>query len=314
MLPLILCAEEFAPSMVCFHPVTGYLSRASLAEGKRGITFNRNNAFTDRPMQVACGRCVGCRLDRSRNWAIRCVHEASMYENNCFITLTYAPEHLPSDGSLHLDHFQKFMKKLRRRFGSGVRYYMCGEYGEKFSRPHYHACLFNFDFPDKILYKKSHGLPLYTSKILDDIWGLGFCTIGTLTFESAAYVARYVLKKAFGTVADRHYLDTSTGVYRTPEFTTMSRRPGIGSTWFQKYKSDVFPHDHVVHDAFPLKPPRFYDRALEKSDPETFEKIKNKRVRDAIKNLDNSTPERLAVREQVKLAQLTRLTRKFEGK
>lgn len=295
--------------MTCYHPIKGYLSRASAAEGKRGITFSAKLGYVDRSLQVPCGKCVGCRLDRSRAWAVRCMHEASCYDDNCFITLTYAPEHLPADGSLSLPHFQKFMKRLRKRTGAHIRYYMCGEYGEKLQRPHYHACLFNFDFPDKIFYKNSAGMPLYTSKILEEVWGLGFCTVGSVTFESAAYVARYVLKKQYGATA--HYADLD-GVVKTPEFTTMSRRPGIGSSWFEKFSGDVFPHDRVIKDGFPIKPPRYYDIALQKSDPDAYDRVKNKRLKDAFKNLDNSTPERLAVREVVKTAQINRLHRKFE--
>ena len=159
---------------------------------------------------------------------MRCHHEASLYQDNCFITLTYSDEHLPSDKSLHVDHFQKFMKRLRKRFGEGVRYYHCGEYGEKYMRPHYHACLFNFDFPDKKIWKENNGNRLYISESLSELWPFGFVTIGDVTFESAAYVARYIMKKVNGDLAESHYerVDWDTGeVYHLkPEYTTMSRR------------------------------------------------------------------------------------------
>ena len=139
--------------MPCFHPLTGYLARDANASGKRSIVFDPKLALgVDVKRQVPCGRCIGCRLERSRQWAMRCVHEASLYKNNCFITLTFNDYYLPKDGSLHVEHFQKFMKRLRKRFGSGVRYFQCGEYGELLRRPHYHACLFNFDFPDRVLW------------------------------------------------------------------------------------------------------------------------------------------------------------------
>ena len=151
---------------------------------------------------VPCGQCIGCRLERSRQWAIRCVHEASLHTDNCFITLTYSPDCLPSDGSLNHDDFQKFFKRLRKHIApKKIRYYMCGEYGEdlqqpsKLGRPHFHACLFGLDFDDKQLYIVRDDVKLYTSATLEKIWGKGFVTIGDVTFESAAYVARYIAKK-----------------------------------------------------------------------------------------------------------------------
>ena len=136
--------------MPCYRPIKGYRSRRLNAEtGKRPVVFNPRDGFYDQPVDLPCGQCIGCRLERSRQWAIRCVHEASLHERNCFITLTYRDECLPTNGSLDLDAFQKFMKRLRRRFGEGVRFFHCGEYGENFGRPHYHAILFNLDFSDK---------------------------------------------------------------------------------------------------------------------------------------------------------------------
>ena len=149
--------------MPCFHPLTAYQS----SDGS--ISFvERKGGDIVRSLSLPCGQCVGCRLERSRQWAMRCMHEASLYSRNCFITLTYNNEHLPSDNSLQYPDFQKFMKRLRKRFNGvdrsanpdsndqfPIRFYMCGEYGETFGRPHYHACLFNFDFPDKTLYRRS---------------------------------------------------------------------------------------------------------------------------------------------------------------
>ena len=194
--------------------------------------------FTDDPrkdpvrkLQLPCGQCTRCRLERSRQWAIRCVHEAQMWTDNCFITLTYDKEHLPAGNTLkHLD-YQLFMKRLRRRFFSSretpIRYYMCGEYGEKGGRPHYHACLFNFNFPDrKPTHKSEKGSQLYSSKLLEQIWGMGRCDIGELNFESAAYAARYIMEKQTGEKATNHYaqLDKDTGEIfkREPEYNKMS--------------------------------------------------------------------------------------------
>ena len=104
--------------MACYYPLKGYRARAvNPKTGKRSIVFDSSLGFMDMPVEFACGQCIGCRIERSRQWAIRCVHEAQLYEANCFITLTYAPEHLPKNGSLVLEHFQKFMKRLRKRVG-----------------------------------------------------------------------------------------------------------------------------------------------------------------------------------------------------
>ena len=163
--------------MPCYHPIPAYRSPRclDLKSGKPKIFFKEIQVKAwpgYESFEVPCGQCIGCRLERSRQWAMRCCHEASLYDLNCFITLTYDPEHLPPDGSLVLDHFQRFMKRLRKRFGSGIRFFHCGEYGEKFARPHYHACLFNFDFPDKVLYTIRDEIRLYRSAILEELWPL----------------------------------------------------------------------------------------------------------------------------------------------
>lgn len=268
-------------------------------------------------MSVACGQCIGCRLERSRQWAIRCYHEAQMWEENCFVTLTYAPEHLPPDRSLHLDHFQKFMKRLRKKTGGGVRFFHCGEYGEQFGRPHYHAILFNVAFGDQKLWKVQNEFPLYTSEALSRLWPLGFSSVGAATFQSAAYVARYILKKVTGAQSASHYewTDPETGEVhqRKPEYVTMSRRPGIGRTWLDKYGgSDCWRHDEVVIDGRAMRPPRYYDDVLKVEHPSEFEATKRRRVAASLAHADNNTPERLEVREKVQQAKLTRLKRTVE--
>lgn len=266
------------------------------------MVFSPRDSFDpDSEVKLPCGRCIGCRLERSRQWAIRCVHEASLYERNCFITLTFAPEHLPKSGSLDKRDFQLFMKRLRKRFGSGVRYFHCGEYGEKMGRPHYHACLFNFDFADRELWSVRDGVRLFTSEILSSLWPFGFSTIGDVTFESAAYVARYVTKKITGPVAEDHYwrYDQKTGECYDlqPEYITMSRRPGIGRPWIEKYQSDVYPHDRVVLRGRELRPPKFYDSIFELASPEEMEQVKFSRECKSMKQVADNETSRLRVRE-----------------
>uniref|UniRef100_UPI0040482461 rolling circle replication-associated protein n=1 Tax=Shewanella sp. TaxID=50422 RepID=UPI0040482461 len=182
--------------MACFYPIKGWRPRLG-----NKIVFNPAHGYADRPVTLPCGQCVGCRLEHSRQWAIRCVHEAQLHQDNCFITLTYNDDYLPENGTLVKRDFQLFMKRLRKKYPHAVRYYQCGEYGSKTHRPHYHACLFGHDFKDKTLWQKgSDGTPLYISSSLQDLWSsdghsIGFSTIGTVTFQSAAYVARYIMKK-----------------------------------------------------------------------------------------------------------------------
>jgi len=309
--------------MPCYSPLNGFKSRTLNSSGKRNIVFNISQGFRDMPVTVPCGQCIGCRLEKSRQWAIRCVHEASLYEKNCFITLTYAPEHLPKHGTLDKTHFQKFMKRLRKKYGKGVRYFHCGEYGEKNERPHYHACLFNFDFPDKKLFRNTRGHKLYTSDSLQKLWStskgepLGFTTIGALTFETAAYTARYILKKVTGKRALYHYnLFDSLGEIieeRLPEYTTMSRRPGIGKNWFEQYREDVFPGDFVVLKGKKLKPPRYYDKLYDVFSPTAAIKVKNNRKALAQNHAGNNTHDRLLVREEVQTLKLKQLKRSYES-
>lgn len=263
------------------------------------------------------------------------MHEASLWDDNCFITLTYRPECLPPGRTLVVKHFQRFMKRLRKYFEPKViRFYQCGEYGEEcincaknrkeckcskfiktLGRPHYHAILFNLDFEDKILWRTIRGNPIYTSHTLGKIWGQGFVTTTDVSFQSAAYVARYILKKQTGDFAKPRYelIDPETGEVTTrhAEYTTMSRNPGVGAGWFKKFQSDVFPEDFIVHEGKRYKTPRFYDKLLKRTElgEEYLAVIKRRRIDDAKVRKDDSTPSRLAVREEVQQSKIDRLKR-----
>lgn len=306
--------------MPCYSPLTAYYGRFLNPTGKRSLVFNVREALDDKKVPLACGQCIGCKLERSRQWAIRITHEASLYgKNNSFITLTYNQQNLPKNKSLTPRHFQLFMKRLRKKFGPNIRFYACGEYGEQLGRPHFHACLFNLDFPDKKLHKQVNGNPIYTSEALSKIWRFGFCSIGELTFESAAYVARYVTKKISGpqSLIDNHYMDVDHKgeilAERIPEFAVMSRRPGVGKPWLDKFKTDVFPADFVVLRNKKLRPPKYYDNLLEKSHPFVHDDIKERRTSNAIKHASNNSAQRLAVRETIQLEKFKRLLRNFEN-
>lgn len=311
--------------MPCYHPLDGYRSRTLNPSGKRGIVFNISEGYKDMPVNVPCGQCIGCRLERSRQWAIRCAHEASLYKNNCFLTLTYSPENLPPHNSLFMPHFQQFMSDLRDRFGYHktrrpnhpfIKYFHCGEYGERNDRPHYHACLFNFDFSDKSHWKTVRDNRLYVSAALSELWPFGFHSIGDVTFESAAYVARYITKKITGAPALDHYTvyDKRGEIIseRFPEYTTMSRRPGIGKEWFSRYSTDVYPDDFIIMSEKKLRPPRYYDKLYDQFAPLEAQKIKALRTANAAKHSENNNAVRLRVREEIQLEKFKRLKRSYE--
>jgi len=268
------------------------------------------------------------------------MHEASQHEHNLFVTLTYAPEHLPAFNSLDHRDFQKFFKRLRKAAQQGVdansialrrllagraamglrpmplqiRYYMAGEYGELLSRPHYHACLFNYTVPDKeLIGKTDSGHNIYSSKYLDGIWGKGMTTVGDVTFESAAYVARYVMKKRTGKQSAKHYevIDLESGeiVVRKAEYNQPSRRPAIGKNWIEKYRTDTYPHGKIIINGKETKAPRYYDKQFERFDPEGYELMQFGRQIEAASNAAENTPRRLAAQEEVAHARLSHLKR-----
>lgn len=286
------------------------------------MVFNPAHGFKEFPVTVPCGKCDGCRLEYARQWAVRCMHEASLKLENCFVTLTFDEEHLPPGSSL-LRHrgrcdcpsvcktFPGFMKRLRKDLhGMRVRYFHCGEYGEKSGRPHYHALLFGCDFgDDRKEWTVRGGFPVWRSARLERLWPFGLSEIGNCSVEAACYVARYVVKKQVGPLAWRNYASVDAdGVVteRAREYTTMSRRPGIGMRWIAEYLREVYPSDRVVVRGQLRRPPRAYDKELERRDPEAFEALKWERVQ-SIDELEG-TPERLAAREAVVIAR-TRMER-----
>ena len=280
----------------------------------------RKEATDGKLMAVRCGNCNGCRIDGSQEWAVRCVHEAQMHDHNAFITLTYSPESLMTmcpDGSLNKKHFCLFMKRLRKHFEpKTIRFFHCGEYGEELSRPHYHALLFGIDFQDQRAWKIQNGHQMYRSPTLEKLWPFGHSLIGTVTFQSAAYVARYIMKKVNGKKAYEHYLrdhpDANIAVQLQPEYTTQSNRPGIGATWFEKFSSDVFPDDFVVMRGRKFRTPRFYEKLYGEKFPDELEKIKARRTEHALLHESDNTPARLGVRETCLDKKLDRLTRPYE--
>ena len=267
---------------------------------------------------VPCGQCIGCKIQRSKEWALRICHETTLHSQNAFLTLTYAPEHMPSDHSLHVPHFQKFMKRYRKYLANRdhppIRYYHCGEYGTQLSRPHYHAIIFGHMFEDLIPVSTREGITTYTSPTLERLWGKGYVTVGHVSFESAAYVARYCQKKITGDMADQHYgvCDPTTGEWHRvhPEYATQSK--GIGRGWYEIYKTDCFPSDFLIHNGNKLRVPKYYEKLYQIEEPRKLFQIKKARKAAAKKHSDNNTYERLAVRKEVLEAKLSQLKRGYE--
>lgn len=254
--------------MPCTCPVNAWRPRPGAVD--RRLVFSPTQGQADLHVLIPCGSCTACRLDRAMAWATRCVHERQMHSSAVFITPTYADEHLPADLSVSVREMQLFNRRLRHEVGS-FRFFCCGEYGDRTKRPHYHALLFGLDFDDKRPHSKSKsGELLYHSPRLERIWGKGSCLIGSVTLQSAGYCARYSLKKVTGEASAEHYrrVHPRTGeVFQVrPEFIQMSRMPGIGYTWFQQFKGDCFPSDHVVVDGQKRPVPPYYLRLLDEAD------------------------------------------------
>jgi len=242
-----------------------------------------------KPVAIPCGCCIGCKMEYSRQWAVRCMHESSLHLYNSFITLTFEDKYLDpktrftpdqsaklqdqgvnlSPESLVTADYQNFMKRFRKEISPHkIRFYHCGEYGEKNNRPHHHALIFGYTFTDKILISSRGNHKLYRSPLLEKLWPFGISVIGQVTFESASYVARYINKKQ----KTEHYGELK------PPYVTMSRKPGIAKAWIEKWSKDVYNHDCVVTDGFEGKPPKFYDKHLEEINGSLHKKIKKQRL------------------------------------
>lgn len=293
-------------------------------------------------LQVSCGQCSGCRRRRSLEWATRCVHEAQLHRYNCYITLTYNQENLPKYHSLQHEHFALFMKKLRHRVGNdanilggilasnqgqrrkssienktlSARFYQGGEYGDLYGRPHYHAILFGIDFADKQYHGRTKaGQKIYRSPTLEQLWKHGYSSVGGVSFATAAYISRYIMKKRTGDKKDKYeILDPDTGeiAEKKKEYNCMSRAPGIGKAWWEKYKADLV-HDQVItNSGRKLRPPRFYDKQLKRHDLALYQATKLARELEALAHQQDHTPERLAVQETVANSAARHLKRNLE--
>lgn len=292
--------------MTCYRPVTAF-------KPLDGGALLFHEAKNCREIKIKCGGCIGCRIEKREEWALRCYLESKMHSVNSFLTLTYDDDHYPMYGSLNYRHWQLFAKKLRHKIGP-FRFYVVGEYGEKLERPHWHALLFGVDFGDK---RKCNSLrsscDLYTSEVVGKLWGQGFHTIGSVTLSSARYCAAYSMKKITGPLAEAHYMrvDLLTGEVCVvePEMARMSLKPGIGYTWFEKYWKDIWytENDAVIVAGRKCRIPKYFRGVADRVDdiPRTF--MDDVEFRDYIRadlNSAHSTADRLAVREHCEMARI----------
>lgn len=320
--------------MTCFAPLKMFRSAELNENGKRPLTNNPLKALNSHvAVRLPCGRCNGCHVDKRKQMAMRVMHEAQMHSCNYFLTLTQDLDKRPVSNSLAKRDLQLFHKRVRNLYGSGIKYFGCGEMGENGDNPHYHDILMADVelFPDKVLWTKRSTGPVWKSAQLEELWPNGLCEFTSVTMASASYVAGYCMKKL--PAADDPSLvrlSPVDGQWHTvePEFATMSRRPGLGSSWFDKFEADCFPLDFLIIDGKKVKPPKYYldkvkARGLDAahvrpgSDPgargDYSASIVQSRRRHSFTPAAraNATPERLAVRATVLALSLKRAKRRL---
>lgn len=236
--------------------------------------YELEEKYGDQLIWIPCGHCLSCIEKRVKDWAVRCSLEASLYESNCFVTLTYNNDWVPAHG-VSKKHLQKFIKDLRNEFGSGIRYFAVSEYGTENFRPHYHLIIFNF-FPDdavEVSPSKYGGMNYFSRKLMA-LWKKGFVSIGDVSFNSCAYVARYCQKKIAAVGQDL-------GLVQNKEFTLMSRRPGIGYKYFEEHYDSLVDTDLIyahIGDKYKVSSNRYFDKLIERVDPSKLLELKSQRI------------------------------------
>lgn len=287
--------------MGCYHPIKAYQRwKKDPITKKREVKFSvpLQEKILYEEILLPCGQCIGCRLDYSRQWAIRIQKETTLWPQNWFVTLTYDDEHVPWKSTVNKEtgevitgqtlipeHMKKFIKDLRRHWKyhynhDNIRFFGCGEYGEKSERPHLHICVFNLPLTKEQLELKFHNIqgdPIFICEEIEKIWGKGIVSLGAVTWESAAYVARYMVKKQKGENAEAYYNSKA----QEPEFTRMSRKPGIARDWYEEHKEEIYKNDELFipkkGGAIKLKPAKYFDRLYDIEEPVKMEEIKTRR-------------------------------------
>jgi hypothetical protein len=233
-------------------------------------TPNAKKALTT----VPCGRCVDCKKRRISGWSFRLVQECRVSSSALFITFTYDDDHVPlsEKGYQTLDKtdIQKFFKRLRKlhdkRYGkqekntsstnrgargtlnvsNRIKYYVCGEYGTRTARPHYHAICFNANVRD-----------------IEKAWAIGRLSIGNIHVgevneQTIGYTLKYIAK-------DRK-VPLWEGDDRQPEFSLMSK--GLGKSYLTEqrikwHKNDLLNRMYCVTPGdIKLAMPRYYKEKI----------------------------------------------------
>lgn len=226
----------------------------------------KGSADSDDLLVVPCGRCLGCKMARSREWAIRIIHEIDSWESNIFATFTYDDEHLPQNNSISVHELKKLWKRLRKNINRPIKYYACGEYGERKGRPHYHAIIFNLSLQEHGIYTEGKDKGVAYSGPLVDCWPFGQVHLGTVTFNSARYVSQYLEKKYYGIKAKKEFLDRGLEV----PFQVVSQ--GLGLEYALKNKDQLVKDLGVRISGSLLALPRYYKKKLE-IDKKEFERM-----------------------------------------
>ena len=256
--------------MPCHSP----LIRCEHQGGRISFHSKTDNEFISqtetRRNEIGCGSCMGCRMRKRLDWTIRASHELQMNDGvGAFITLTFDDAKWPHKRSIDKADLQKFFKRFRKNSGSNIRYFACGEYGDKNRRPHYHVLMFGHDFVDKeVMYTTKVGHKFYRSPLLEKCWKFGFSNFSDVNFTTAAYTASYVQKKITGSAAADYYVCSETGEELQPEFQLASRNPAIGLSWVQKYYKDVFPSDECVLEGKVYPVPDYYKKKVAEFAPD----------------------------------------------
>lgn len=302
--------------MSCFAPVIAWYTKTIGPSGKRQITFARSEAHFPAPLKLPCGNCIGCLQARGRTWAIRCLHESKLHAQNCFITLTYDPEKIPKGHTLRKRDLVLFLKRFRKILEpKKVRYYACAEYGSKTYRPHYHLLIFGWSpsaADRKLLSGRSSDRKVYSSATVNRAWPCGAAVVGDVTLSSCVYVAGYLAKNIGRKREFDVTCDDGEIIRREKEFSLMSRNPGLGTGYVQKYHGELITHDNVIVEGREVGLPRFYDYKLIKEGYQTAENllaIKDSRRREARAYRSENTPDRRKVREKVSQLNLKHFTK-----
>lgn len=257
--------------MQCIRPIKAGFDRFG------NITYSsRSHDKSIESFAFPCRKCLPCRLNHAREKAIRAIHEAKMYENNIFLTLTYNDQNLPKDGKLNYLDIQLFIKRLRKEIEKNITdkelkeklkigYICTGEYGDKNKRPHWHLIIFNYRPSDaKYKYTSKTGDKVYSSLALTELWGKGNIDFGSVTLESAGYVARYAAKKLIHGKDNEHQFQP---IHKT------SSKHAIGKKYLEKYWQNIFDLGYIVLPNYQKAAiPRYYEDWLKKNHPNEWMK------------------------------------------